>query len=67
MWVNHLFYLGVPEQLLCTCLHYSFVGLSLVRCVAVLNVLGLGHIFKRSIMASSCILATRPSVLFVYL
>jgi hypothetical protein len=37
MWVNHLFYLGVLEQLLCT-LPYGGVGLSLVSRVAVLNV-----------------------------
>jgi hypothetical protein len=37
-WVNQLFYLVVLEQLLCTSLPYSFVDLSLVRCVAVMNV-----------------------------
>jgi hypothetical protein len=26
MWVNQLFYLGVLEQLLFTCLPYGFVG-----------------------------------------
>jgi hypothetical protein len=35
MWVKQLFYLGVLEQLLCTCLPYGFVGL---WPVAVLNV-----------------------------
>jgi hypothetical protein len=36
MWVNHLLYLGVLEQLLCMCLPYGFISL---WSVAVLNVL----------------------------
>jgi hypothetical protein len=39
MWVNELFYLGVLDHLLCTCLPYDFVGL---WHVAVLNVFVLG-------------------------
>jgi hypothetical protein len=36
MWVNKLFYLGLLEQLLCTCLPYGFVRF---WPVAVLNIL----------------------------
>jgi hypothetical protein len=39
MWANQLFYLGVLQQLLCTCLPYGFVGLFPV---ALLNVFVLG-------------------------